>query len=272
MIVPKYRRSVGLISDLHAGSPWGPWPKGMTASKAEGLRPLPPAPGQLVLNDYLADLKKQFDNYDVEVILGLGDMLHGNNRKEWGDRTLTNNFGKQAEAAEKLLRPIVDGRKYRAVAGSKYHTSQDVEMEEQITKNLGGQFHGLFAIIPVKNSKVRLLITHGESGAWVYRETALAREALFVSAAIGRGEIEPVHAVIQAHWHRAMNIPCPGVHMIRTPGWTMFYAFRGGLKSYGKIIPHIGGSVLLIDYHDQITVRHITYPRPRMADAPVEAI
>jgi hypothetical protein len=138
-------------------------------------------------------------------------------------------------------------------------------------KRLGGVFYGLFANIHIQNTKRVFQIYHGDSAAVIYRETAMAREGHFLWEAEGRGKL-PCHIdmVINGHWHYFQHIHSERQHLLRLPGWTDWMPFRKGMKLYGKVIPDIGGVIVLIDMNDRILVHHFLYPRPMIADGVIE--
>ena len=260
----KVKRALGVIGDLHTGSVCAPWPEGIKTK--EGVR-IPPSCKQKILNKYLNRFFAECKKYNCDTFILTGDLIHGNNRREWGTSLMTPNLNLQLRACIKLLEKHLEGKKIVGVTGSKYHDSIDFRIEREIIERLGGKFLGMMAIFPIKKTKLHALVLHGTGGSAIYKETIMRREALFLQAAEGRGDI-PIHIDIRiaGHWHYFSHIHIDGQHILQVPGWTDWIPWKGVLSNYGSRIPHIGGCIILIDDDDKIEVKEFLYKRPMIAD------
>jgi hypothetical protein len=166
-----------------------------------------------------------------------------------------------------LLSQLHKNRKLYAVSGSGYHDSIDVRLDKIVIERLGGEYLGFLANIPIKNTKRIIQILHGVSSASVYREMIMARDGLFLWAAEGRNKL-PFHIDIRitGHWHYFTHIHSERQHLLQLPGWTDWIPWKGGLHTYGKMLPDIGACIILIDTKDRISVFPFLYERPLIAD------
>lgn len=264
----KFKRSLAFISDMHTGSPAAPWPEGMQADDAEGKRAIPPGPRQSVLNGYWAEAVKTVKDFECDTVFLMGDLVHGNNRKEGGRMTMTPDLDCQEDACVQLLEPMTEGREVYAVSGSKYHDSWDVRIDRKIVKRLDGKHLGMLANLPLKGTDKIIQIQHGQSGSAIYREMVMGRYQLFMSAAEGRGKL-PFHVdmVIMGHWHFFTHLHNESGHMVQLPCWQDWMPWRGTLQFYGKMQPDIGFCIILIDENDRFMVLPFLYQRPMVGDA-----
>jgi len=270
---PHWKRVIGLVADLHVGSPCAPWPSGFIAPREEGSREIKPSKAQERLNLYWANFCNKLNEFQIDTLLLLGDLVHGNNRREWGKGTMTADLSLQVEACVQLLKPIAKSLPTYAVSGSGYHDSLDVRLDRAVVKELGGEFLGYLANLPLEGTKRIITIQHGASAAAIYREMIMGREDLFLAAAEGRGKL-PFHIdmKITGHWHFFCHIHEEGRHLLQLPAWTDWSPWVGSLKYYGKMLPDIGGCILLIDDHDRMIVYPFLYERPMIADGLLEKI
>lgn len=270
-LMRKFKRSLAFISDMHTGSPAAPWPEGMQADEAEGKRAIPPGPKQRILNGYWADAIKAVKDFECDTVFLMGDLVHGNNRKEGGRMTMTPDLDCQTDACVKLLEPMVKGRSVYSVSGSKYHDSWDVRIDRKIAKRFGGKHLGMLANVPLKGTDRKIQIQHGVSSAAIYREMVMGRYRLFLDAAEGRGKL-PFHIdmVIMGHLHFFTHIHNESGHMVNLPCWADWLPWKGSLIYYGKTLPNIGFCIILIDEDDRFMVLPFLYPRPLVGDALID--
>jgi len=85
---------------------------------------------QSALYEYWQDAVHTCDEFGVDTILLMGDLIQGGNRKENGAGSLPVALDEQVEAAKILLTPICKGRKVLSVLGTPYHTSLDMDAEK----------------------------------------------------------------------------------------------------------------------------------------------
>lgn len=263
-LIKKFKRSIAHVADLHTGCPYAPWPDGIFTK--EGV-PIPPSKSQVTLNEYWTRFCNTADEFKVDAIFMYGDMVHGNNRREWGRQTMTADLNVQVEACLKLMRKLCKKRSVVGVSGSQYHDSLDVRLDKIIIDELGGEWAGLLANQPVKDTKRIIQMAHGVSSAYVYREQVMGKESKALWIAEGKGKL-PFHIDMKVggHWHHYFHIHGEKQHLLQLPGWTDWVPWKGGIPYYGERIPDIGACIMLVDEQDRMTVYPFTYPRPLIAD------
>lgn len=262
----RFKRGIGVISDLHAGSEAAPFPEGITTDQG---RIINPTPKQQYLNQCLEDFGKRLDEFGCDVLFLLGDLVDGNNRRQWGMGKVTPSLTLQEDAAVRLLKPLTKGRKVVGVAGSGYHDSLDKYCDQAVIEKLNGRFLGLLANITIPGTKRTIQIVHGESRAVVYREQVGASEGAALLIAEAKNKL-PCHIDmrISGHMHWFGHIHTERQHIVNVPGWVDWSGWRGGLSYYGRMIPDIGGCIIMIDTADRFWVLPFVYPRPMVFDGP----
>lgn len=260
----EYVRRIAFVSDKHAGSRFSLWPPGIETSEGNEITL---NAGQRRLHENWLDFCRVVNNFDCDSVYDLGDILHGNNRKEYGKLLMTPELDIQAEAAVELYKPLLaPHRKLYLISGSGYHGSLDFDHQKTICKELGGKYLGAVANIQLRGTKRIMNISHGASSAYIYRTTIMDREGLFQMAAATLGKIPKIDIVIRGHWHSFIHIHLAKQHMIQLPCWMALEPNKIYLRSYGKMQPDIGAVILLIDKEERITVWHYLYPLPNIAD------
>jgi len=271
VLTRRFKRIVALIADMHIGARFAIFPPGVigkTGTDLSGAR----NPGQKQLYENFSDFLKVCDAWDVDTVILVGDLIQGTNPIGRGAQTLTPDIDEQKLAAVHLLEPLCQDRVVHVFSGTAYHESLDTRVHYDIAKELESvakesKFHGLIANIKLKGTNRILNVSHGVSGAAIYRTTLMDREALFEAAAYGLGDLEFLpDVVVRAHWHRFLHIHLPNQHIIQIPGWCAWFPFKGTLRLYGKTQPHVGGVLLLIDENDRIIVHHYLYKVPKIHD------
>ncbi len=252
-----YKRVIAFISDLHVGSSYGLFPKGIETPQGNEIKL---NKGQEKLLEYWNEFWSKADRWDVDTVIDCGDSCSGLNRKEFGVNLMASDLEVQKDAYVSLIKPHVKGRQYINITGSGYHQSLDTKIQKDIAKRLGGKFYGAIANIhPVKTSRI-INISHGVGGAFVYRSTALDREGLFQLASTALGKIPKVDIVVRGHLHSFIHLHMPSQHLIQLPCWVAYEPNKIMLKSYGKLQPDIGAVILFIDEEDRVDIHHYLYP------------
>lgn len=258
-------RVIAFASDFHFFSRYALFPpEGFTT--AEGLTILP-GEGQLKLWDYYIQYVEATEKEEVDTVVLVGDTLHGQNPIERGTMLVSPNMDEQVELAVRALKPLVDNRKLFMVSGSGYHTStKGHNPEKDICDRLGGEWWGPIANVKFGESEKIFNISHGESAAYIYREMLMGRESMFQQWAASLGKIPRINVIIRGHWHNFIYIHAHGQHMLQLPAWMAYEPSKPYLKSYGKMQPDIGGSIVRIDNQDRLRVWHYLYEAPHIAD------
>ncbi len=264
------KRSLAFVGDLHVGSRYAVAPKWWRSREGSAL---PLNEGQLVLYEAFQDFCDRCDEFEVDTVFLMGDLVDGPNRKGFGRLLMTQDLNEQIEMAVELLKPLCVGRKVYGIEGSGYHVLPGgVSADQMVVQLLGGHWKGPLCVGRFAPSKLVWNIQHGQSGAMIYRETVLAREQIFMNAAAGLGKIEFTHVMVRGHWHWFYFDATNGQWKIQVPAWACFVPNRVYLKSYGKMQPDIGGVIVQITDEDRLVMREFLYPLPKIADQTEEGL
>lgn len=273
-LVKKFKRVIGCVSDMHVGSPYAIFPDGFSLKSGNVIKL---NDGQKQLLDYWEDFKKKCDFWNVDTFLIGGDIVHGQNKKEAGVELISTDLSVQKRAASVLLEPLLKGRKSYWVAGSGYHASTPGHNpDEGLCTELGAKsdihtdWKGLIANLNIKDTGKMINLSHGGSGAFIYRETAMAREIAFAKMAFANGKLPKIDMFVHGHWHWFAYLHEAKTHYLQLPCWIAFEPCQIYVKNYTRFQPDIGASIIFIDENNFITCWHFLYDLPHIADAPKE--
>lgn len=269
----RFKRVIGCITDIHAGSWYSVFPDGFKLTKAGNTVTL--NPGQISLLESFHTFKKVLDSLNCDTVFVVGDIVHGQNIKERGMNLITTDLGQQKKAAGVLLSPILKGRKSYWVAGSGYHSSTpghnpDEGLCETFNEKENYSSTWLGQVANLKVGRRIINLSHGGGGAFIYRETAMAREIVFAKMAMANGKLPKIDMFIHGHFHWFSYLHEYDTHYLQLPCWIAFEPAPIFTKNYTRYQPDIGGAVVMIDHEDRITVWHFLYPLPHIADETIE--
>jgi hypothetical protein len=266
----KFKRIFGCISDTHVGSKFALWPPNFVDITGGSISQ---NPGQEALWEEWIETARFFDKFGVDTILHAGDAMDGQNHKEAGHNLMTPTMNDQIKAAYTTLRVICpedSGRSFHMVGGSGYHQGMGKAIfpEETLTEKLGGKYHGPVALLRPEGVDRLLLLTHGVSGAYVYKTMIMSRELLFTAESEAIGKIEDhIDIRIQGHWHQSVAVHQRRQHSIQLPCWKVWDGSKIAQKSYGKMQPDIGAGVLMLDSEDRFRyIPRVVDRNPRILD------
>lgn len=258
-----YKRVIALISDTHISSKYALFPNSYIDDKGVEYRA---NAGQKKIYGYWQNFCGVCDELKVDTVIHLGDALHGTNRKEFGRNLMFTDLEIQKDVAVMLLKQIVKRRKFFIVSGTGYHQSLDSKVHKSIAERLNGTFLGALANLRLKPSNRVMNVTHGTSGAVIYRSTILDRGGHFILQAQALGKLPKIDIIVSGHLHNFIHIHFAQQHLIQLPCWMAWEESKPYLKYYGKMQPDIGGVILMIDDKDRILVWHYLYPLPHISD------
>lgn len=271
-IIKRFKRKLGLISDMHVGSYYAIFPEDF---KLEAGNVVKLNEGQQKLLGYWQNFKAVCDELQIDTFLFGGDMIHGQNPKGKGIGLITTNLNEQKEAASILISPILKDRKSYWVAGSDYHASTPGHNPDESLCRFLNEKKDLHAewLGPVANlraGKKLLNLSHGGSGAFIYRETSMAREIMFSKTAYANDKLPKIDMFIHGHWHWFAYLHEYDVHFVQLPCWIAYEPISLYTKNYTRFQPDIGAAICLIDDEERITVWHFLYPLPHIADEEIK--
>ena len=270
-LIKVFPRRMAFISDTHIASQFALMPEIYVDSKGNKFEA---NPGQKQILNYFKSFCAKCDELEIETVVHLADMIHGQNHKEAGIDLITTDLGNQKEMAFDVLKPICMGRKVFFLSGSGYHQGQGKgNVPERDVCNLLGkvpgcktEWLGSVANIRFKPFKKIWHLQHGESAAVVYQATVLERDSNFLKIAEADENLPHIDYMVKGHWHRWGHLHLDRYHAIQIPGWATWTPWKWSRLFYGKQ-PNIGGVVCLQDEEGRLTVWPFLYkPIPRIAD------
>lgn len=250
----KIKHAVAGIGDLHSGSIYAP----MVKFRTHDGRVVFPSKEQRKINRIFDTCIKWLDFWGVDrVILG-GDLIQGQNYKDRGTDLVTANLDEQKEMALNMLYPLKDRNlKPYVISGTRYHKSQDTEIEEVISKELNGVFCDKMAWLTFKDSERIINLSHQSVKSRIYPVSACEREAVTMLKSYASEELPCKPDIIwRFHQHTYAHIDRLAYHFILNPSFQAWYPFQ--TDYYGATQPNIGIVILFIDELDVIHVHHYT--------------
>ena len=262
------KRVIAFITDLHVGSPYGLWPDDFVVPTTQ--QPIKCSPGQLELWEHWEDFKKKCDDYNVDTVISLGDLIDGNNPREYGRDRTTSDINMQIMGAKQIIEPIKKNRDFFGVKGTDYHSGSIVDAEQELIAQLNGVYWGRLKNIKLRNTNVHFNISHGEGGAFIYRATKADRELLFMKVAEAERKINfHIDLFVRGHLHYFGYLKMNTNAYLACPAWVDWIPYRPALGLYGRQVD-IGGVIVIINDDDKITPIEFLYPLPNMAQNPME--
>lgn len=263
----KIKRAIALISDTHVGSVYSVFPDNFTNDQGNRFVL---NHGQHKLLEYWEDFKKRIEEWHCDTVIHVGDLLDGTNRAEYGESLMTTELETQLDAAEVLLKPMIQHRKFAIVSGSGYHESLDVKIHKSMARRARAycdtsKFLGVMANIKLKDVEKTINISH-KVGSSIYNTAAMDKEAFLMSQATALGKLPKVDIIIRGHIHKFNHIHLAKQHMIQVPAWKVYQPNRIFVTNYGRWQPDIGGVIMLFDEKNRLHVLHYLYPLVHIGD------
>lgn len=267
-----YPFRIGLMSDMHIGAQHGLFPPDFQ-SDLEGFGVgLKLNRGQELLWQYFNQFLDKLNEFKINTLFILGDIIAGKNRKEEGTYMASVDLKIQMEAASTVLgyvcKKVPTIEKIIMIRGTGYHGSRDTPVEytiANVTKAKYGvdvQYAGEYMFLDLKynNKKKTLWLAHPATGAVVYPETALGRDIGQFLQAYAMGKIPKVDMVIRAHKHEFIELHKSSIRYMVLPCWQFYVPWEKAVEWYSKWQPDIGGAILLADEDVRLRPLHFTYP------------
>lgn len=274
ILTHRIKRAIALVGDFHIGSAVAMVPPEYItqyANRVEGSE------GQRRIWQYYMNFCSICDKFEIDMVIILGDILDGSNRKTPARcRTLTD-LNDQEDAAKLVLRHLIyprgdiskEKRILAGLSGSDYHTSRDVDLERSIIQYFDGNHIGALGTIDIDGTNRAINIRHEMTSAQIYNAMVLQRLGMFWKVAEADDSIDKADILAAAHLHTFIHIHVRNQHLIIIPGWKAFEPWGPVTKSYPKTLPKIGGVILFIDDANRIIVHHYPYPTPHILDKTV---
>ena len=266
-------RRVGFISDMHVGSLFALWPDEYviegTGGKEDGTK-IVAGKSQRIIRQYYEDFIAR-EIKDADIILLLGDLAQGNNRKEYGRDITTAELSAQKRVCTEFLKPVCAGRPTYGVSGSKYHQALETSLDRDITESVGGKFVGLLKHLKVFEDYIIQIAHGGSSGGVLYEGTLLDRDLGLMMRAEGQKKI-PYHVslIVRGHRHTYRYFEWEEIAYLALPCWQAWTPWFPLVEKYGKWQPTFGGVVVDFWPGGTITKHKRFYPPVQIHDNLIE--
>jgi len=244
-----------VISDMHVGSGYAIRPLKWKNTNA---------------NPVQRKILKKWDEMcrnekDIDYLLINGDAVDGTGAAEEGKHQDIADTNEQVKAAAELV-SMINCDKILVTYGSKYHTKENPNLDEQFAEEIGATKHDYEINFQPKTLKDVIHLSHNISvstSSWQYRTTPIAKE--LVAALLNEKELYRYKSIIRSHAHYFCTVAFTSNFGLITPCWQTRtpYMIRKGLS----LIPKLGYVILQKEKNeDQWTVDPHTFniPRPEL--------
>jgi hypothetical protein len=261
-------RRIGVIADMHGGSPFGVAPPEW---ETEWGNIIVSNPAQEKLYEYFTDFCTTHLK-DCDTLLLMGDMAEGNNKFEFGRNLTAADLTEQVNMTVHMLKPYVEEYKLKVlgVNGSKYHNSLEVSLDRRIVEDLGGTYLGNMKIVHFEGTDVHAHICHSSGGSLIYRATVADRESLFLDAAEGLKKVpNHISLLIRAHWHWYHKQENASRQAVYAPCWKVLFDWSKTGGMWSRFLSDLGGLVIELE-GDNVEIHKYLYPHIQLLDRVLE--
>lgn len=264
-----YPFRIGLISDLHIGAQHGLFPLGFKDDFKLGYDI---NDGQVKLWEYLNNYIQKLNDFKVNTLIVLGDIIGGKNMKELGTYMVGVDLNMQISAAAFTINHICKNvpsiEKVFLIKGTPYHGAKDTSSDKTIALTLkaeygiNAEYKGEYMYLNLEyNGKNKVVwLAHACTEASVYPETALGRDIGQFLQGFATGKIPKVDMVVRAHKHEYIELHKSSIRYMILPCWQFYVPYDKAIAWYSKWQPDIGGAILLADDEMRLRPMHFTYP------------
>lgn len=258
----KYRRQIGVIPDTHTGSTVALWPEGFFWKG----RHIPAGEKQAEFNPYWEEAIGRMACCDT--IFLPGDMVEGLARKEGGANLMVSELNGQVAACVELLKPMCKKKSVHVWSGSGYHESFDYKLHSSLATELNGQFHGVVSNMNIRGTNIKIHVRHAGPGGMTYRASGLDKDNKNSLLADAAKKVAKPDLIIEGHHHYYNYLDTGKINgkVLKCPCWKAWEPSPFWAKNYHQMQPDIGSCIVRIDTYDTITVEHLDFPLPHIAD------
>lgn len=243
-------KAIAIISDTHFGAKHALFPDEFKTLHGNTIKA---NKGQLEIFKHWKYFISKCNEFNVDTVIHLGDVIHGVNIKS--KTTIFHKLDEQVELAIQVLSEITKNRKFFILAGSQFHESVEFEIANVIANRLKGEFLGYVSNIEISKCKKTINVGHSAGSPMVYTATVMDREMLFYKLAEAKGVLKKADWIVRGHLHIYGHQDNSKIHTLLIPAWCGYEPVRD-LKLFGKRQPDVGGCILLIDKDNRILPLH----------------
>jgi hypothetical protein len=223
--------------------------------------------GDVTANPVQRQILKQWNEMcknekDADYLLINGDVVDGTQPADEGKETCIQDVSSQIDAAEDLVKQI-NCSKILVTYGTKYHTKENPNLDQQFAKQIHAQKHDYEISFQPKTLQDIIHLSHSigvSTSSWQYRTTPIAKE--LVAALLNEKELYSYKSIIRSHAHYFCTVAFTSNFGLITPCWQTRtpYMIKKGLA----LIPKLGYVVLKKESkNEDFTVEPHTFNMPR---------
>lgn len=247
------------LADFHCGAWTGLQPKRFTTTDG---RVMTQNPVQKMLYKQFQKIKEVADEFKVQYIFFLGDLLNGLNYRSKG-HGVTCEIRDQKRMAVQLLSEIAKDRTIYIISGTKYHSipKGEGEPEEDVAVSLrdrgfSAKYIGDMALIDLEGlkRKRRIYIAHEASAGLVSQANLMSREINWALEAIAKGKVRNVDGVFRAHLHHYVHVDHSRIHAVQVPCFAGLATYKQTIKYFFKLQPDVGAVTMFADEEGRLRI------------------
>ena len=247
------------LADFHCGAWSGLQPKKFITTDG---RTFTQNPVQKILYNQFQRIKEVADEFKIQYIFFLGDLLNGLNYRGKG-HGVTCELRDQKRMAVQLLSEIAQDRTIYIISGTRYHSipKGEGEPEENVAVDLrdrgfSAHFLGDMALIDLEElkRKRRIYIAHEASAGLVSQANLMSREINWALEAIAKGKVRSIDAIFRAHLHHYVHVDHSRIHAVQVPCFAGLTAYNQTIKYFFKLQPDIGAVTMFADEEGRLRI------------------
>lgn len=226
-------KTIAFLSDLHAGSWWGLWPRDLLPER--GFL------GPKYLMDCWEDLYRRWPKR-IDLLILNGDLIEGPQRKSGGIGCFAVSDREQVEAAISLLEPLSRRcKKIIRITGTPYH---DGNGDPLLALDYAlGVTHTTQVLDMELPGGVLNVAHHPMGGSVLYQGTSVDREALWSTIAGATGRTINPRWIVRAHQHHWIKQDTEHKTVVKLPCWQLQTPYAAK-ASYWRFQPSLGGVLM----------------------------
>ena len=257
--------SILAIADTHIGSRFSLWPPNFIGKAGQKY---PQNKAQKRLYRYWLNLSKSANDFGIEELWVVGDVIQGLNYKERGRFLVVSDLDDQINAAVLAIRDFLKELpdvKVRIWSGTMYHESVDFRVHMRLAEKLSeygfySEFQGGYSFIKLPYTEKYAFVTHHASAAVIYPHTPMQRDIRWFKVRMAEGKLPPVKIIIRAHKHMFDLVDDKPIHAFQLPCFTLFQPYDRALKMYPMYQTDIGGLFITMREDGRMKYQEWLYP------------
>ena len=250
-------KTILFLGDTHVGSKYALWPTDRLPRKqlSTEMRRVEYITG--CYNEMVQALPP------IDLLILMGDLIDGAQRKSQGVGLFTTNLSEQVEAATEILRPVTEkSKQIFRVHGTPYHEDFHGALRDLDTA-LGTRRLDYVLDVPLPGGILNVA-HHPAGGSTLYRGTAVDKEHMFAALAAFAGKVLRPRWIVRAHKHEYIKQNTEQMTVVMCPCFQLPtpYAMK---QQYWRYQPTFGCILMQRDLTERGGYRFL----PKLFDVPV---